>query len=286
MHALKAKTKKISTKKTEKKKQNVRSEKPEELAQPSPEKPLVVMLGETPMVEPFAKFCAAHGYKVAVILNDPAADLDFHSPDIGIVREVPAHASIAVELTNLNLEQKKKNVERIGKAGSPETAILSSSLTVTATEQSLWIEQRHRLVGIAALPSFLEKPLMEVAPTIYSPKETLEAAAYFLQSLGIGMEIVQDRIGMVLPRILCRLINEAMFAVMEDHAAPQDIDTAVRLGLEFPVGPIAWAEQIGWPQVYAVLTAVYNDTHEERYRAAPLLRHMAVTGNWWKGQSS
>ncbi len=236
---MKTKSKKIRTKKTEKIEPHSRTSAPDVLHVQKPEKPLVVILGESPMVEVFAELCSAHGYRVAAVLNDASRDANFSSPGIAPVREIPAHASAAVELTNLDLEQKKKNLERLSKAGSSDMPILSSSITVTATEQSLWIEHRHRLLGIAAFPALLAKPLIEVAPTIYSPKETLEAAAYFFQTLGIGTEIVQDRIGMVLPRILCRLINEAMFAVMQDHAAPQDIDKAVQIGIGLPLGPIA-----------------------------------------------
>ena len=87
---------------------------------------------------------------------------------------------------------------------------------------------------------------------------------------------------MVLPRILCQVINEAAFAITEDIAAPNDIDKALILGMQFPLGPIEWAEQIGLDQVYAVLTALYTDLHEERYRIAPILKQMALTGVWWK----
>ena len=193
--------------------------------------------------------------------------------------------SIAVELTNTDLTAKRKNLERIAKA-LPETApILSSSITVTATEQSSWITGKHRLVGISALPAFIEKTLVEAAPTIYSPKETIEVVKLFFHSIGKEIEIVQDRIGMVLPRILCQVINEAAFAVTEDIASPKDIDTVLKLGVQFPLGPIEMAEKIGLKQVYAVLTALYADLHEERYRISPLLKQMAQTGEWWEPAS-
>jgi len=95
--------------------------------------------------------------------------------------------------------------------------------------------------------------------------------------MGKEIELVQDRIGMVLPRMLCRIINEAAFAITEDIASPQDIDTALKLGVNFPSGPFELAEQIGLKQVYAVLTALYNDVQEERYRISPLLKQLAMT---------
>jgi 3-hydroxybutyryl-CoA dehydrogenase len=77
------------------------------------------------------------------------------------------------------------------------------------------------------------------------------------------------------------VINEAAFAITEDIASPKDIDTVLKLGAQFPLGPIEWAERIGIQQVYSVLTALYTDLHEERYRIAPLLKQIAATGVWW-----
>jgi 3-hydroxybutyryl-CoA dehydrogenase len=78
---------------------------------------------------------------------------------------------------------------------------------------------------------------------------------------------------------MCRIINEAAFAVTEDIASPQDIDMVLKLGVHFPLGPLEWADQIGMKQVYAVLTALYRDVQEERYRVSPLLKQMAITRN-------
>jgi 3-hydroxybutyryl-CoA dehydrogenase len=111
---------------------------------------------------------------------------------------------------------------------------------------------------------------------------TLEVVSRFFLTIGKEIEIVQDRVGMVLPRILCQVINEAAFAITEDIASPDNIDKALVLGMHFPLGPIKWAEQIGLDQVYAVLSALHTDLQEERYRIAPILKQMALTRVWWK----
>ena len=251
------------------------------------DKALVYLVGEAPMVEQYAELCIAHGYDVCVSWNEPLTKKqNTLSPGIIISSTVPENISVAIELTNIDVLTKKKNLEKLAKA-LPETApILSSSITITATEQSAWIAGKHRLVGIAALPTFIDKPLVEVAPTIYTPMETLEVVSRFFLTLGKEIEIVQDRVGMVLPRILCQVINEAAFAITEDIAAPDDIDKALTLGMHFPLGPIEWAEQIGLDQVYAVLKALHTDLQEERYRIAPILKQMALTGVWWKQSST
>jgi 3-hydroxybutyryl-CoA dehydrogenase len=238
----------------------------------------VFITGESPMVEQYGKLCSAHGYDVYISWNEkPAQRSEFQFDRIKITNIIPANTSIAIELTNIDAFAKRKNIERIDKALAETAPILSSSITITATEQSSWISGKHRLVGIAALPTLIQKPLVEIAPTIYSPKETLEVTKRFFQSIGKEIEIVQDRVGMVLPRMLCRIINEAAFAITEDIATPQDIDTVLKLGVKLPFGPFEWAEQIGLKQVYAVLTALHTDLLEERYRVNPLLKQMAIT---------
>ncbi len=256
---------------------------PEKRTETGSAKPLVFIAGESPLIEKYSELCAARGYSVHVCPNDPSTgQKEFASRSISKVAAPPSNASVAVELTNIDLRQKEKNLKAMDARLPGTVPILSSSLTVTATEQAAWLSQRHRLVGISAFPTFTGAPLVEVAPTIYSPKETLEAAAAFFASLGKKIEIVQDRIGMVLPRILCQIINESAFAVTEDVALPQDIDIALKLGVNFPSGPFEWADAIGLKQVCAVLAALQRDSGEERYRTAPLLKQMAITGKWWK----
>ena len=239
---------------------------------------LIFIAGESPMVEEYAELCSTHGYDVCISWNEPLEQkTKFKSDRIKVANNIPSNTSLAIELTNIDPLAKKNNIERFDKALADSTLILSSSITITATEQSSWISGKHRLVGIAVLPTFIQKPLVEIAPTIYSPKETIEVAKLFYKSVGKEIEIVQDRVGMVLPRILCRIINEATFAVTEDIASPQDIDTALKLGINFPFGPFEWAEQIGLKQVYAVLMALHADLQEERYRVTPLLKQMAIT---------
>ncbi len=256
---------------------------PGEKAEPGSTKPLVFITGESPLIEKYSELCAARGYAVHLCPNDPPIrQKEFVSRSVSIVTTPPPNASVAVDLTNIDLRQKEKNLKTVDARLPGTVPILSSSLTVTATEQATWLSQHHRLVGISAFPTFTGAPLVEVAPTIYSPKETLEAASAFFASLGKKIEIVQDRIGMVLPRILCQIINESAFAVTEDVALPQDIDIALKLGVNFPSGPFEWADAIGLKQVCAVLAALQRDSGEERYRTAPLLKQMAITGKWWK----
>lgn len=245
------------------------------------EQAALYITGDTSLVNEYAALCVQKGYDVVVQKDSHGTAVkreDWFKQSAGI----PSQTHLALELTNVDIETKKKNLQKLDQTLPPTAAIVSSSVTVSASEQAGWIQHRHRLVGFGALPTFSDQPLVEVAPTVYSPTETVEVVQKFFHSLGKQCEYVQDRVGLVFPRILCQLVNEACFALQEDVASPQDLDTAMKLGVNHPYGPIEWADRIGFSNVYAVLSALENDLRDDRYRIAPLLKQMAQTGNWWK----
>ena len=94
--------------------------------------------------------------------------------------------------------------------------------------------------------------------------------------MGKHVEWVGDAPGLVLGRIVCQIVNEAHFAVGEGVATPADVDTAMRLGFNYPRGPFDWAEAIGPVRVVSVLDELRSELGEERYRVAPLLRRAAT----------
>jgi len=94
-------------------------------------------------------------------------------------------------------------------------------------------------------------------------QENFDKAAYLL---------VHDRVGMVTPRIVCMIINEAYYTLQEGTADKAAIDSAMKLGTNYPYGPFEWAGLLGLDVVYKVLEAVYADTHDERYKVCPLLK--------------
>jgi 3-hydroxybutyryl-CoA dehydrogenase len=229
----------------------------------------VFIIGDEPLVAEYSEMASAFNY--AIILPEKIKSL----------ASVAKKISIALELSNLDLKNKRKNLEALDKALPESTAILTSSVNVSALEQSQWIMMKQRLVGIGALPTLIRNRVVEVSPTVYTSESAVDVAQNFFISLKKEIAIVQDRVGMVLPRILCQIINEAMFAVQHDAAEPKDIDIAMRLGMNYPSGPIEWGERIGFQQVTAVLAALHADLGEERYRICPLLKEIAATGKFW-----
>jgi 3-hydroxybutyryl-CoA dehydrogenase len=125
------------------------------------------------------------------------------------------------------------------------------------------------LFGINALPGFLNRPLAEVSSYDQLHRPVLESV---LGALKWPVQWVDDRVGMVSPRIVCMIINEACYTVQEGTAGVQDIDISMKLGTNYPMGPFEWANHIGVKNVYETLQAMYDDTHDERYKVCPLLK--------------
>ncbi len=232
------------------------------------------IVGESPLVEEYSTLCRSRGYAVAVRFNPGSSG----TLQRGVKKATTAlkTTATALELTNTSPDIKKKNLIALDKALPAHVPIISSSLTVTVVEQSTWIKQPARLIGVGALPSLLDGSLIEFAASHATNKQTLTKATEFASSLGKESAVVQDSIGLVMPRILCMLVNEAYFAMMEGVATAADIDTAMKLGTNYPHGPVEWAEKIRLKHVHAVLSALHKHFGEDRYRIAPLLQHTAL----------
>jgi 3-hydroxybutyryl-CoA dehydrogenase len=120
--------------------------------------------------------------------------------------------------------------------------------------------------------------LVELTAGDFTPEPDRLAVEAFFRGLGLHTEWVGDAPGLVLGRIVCQLVNEAAFAVQRGVGSPEGIDTAMKLGFNYPRGPLEWGDRIGLDHVLAVLDALREELGEERYRAAPLLRRMVDEG--------
>lgn len=124
------------------------------------------------------------------------------------------------------------------------------------------------MFGFNGLPSFLNRKIFEVT---LLDKAHLGQLQTLCARLGTSFEVVEDRPGMVTPRIVCMIINEAYSAIEDGTATPSDIDIAMKLGTNYPFGPVEWSRKIGLRNVVDVLEAVYSSTGDERYRICDFL---------------
>ncbi len=129
--------------------------------------------------------------------------------------------------------------------------------------------QPPHLIGMNTLPTFIRRGLLEWSALSDASKAKGEEIAAHLQ---MPVEWIEDRVGMVTPRIILMLINEACYTLQEGTAGMEDIDQGMKLGTNYPYGPFEWADRIGIAHVHRILEALHQDTGDVRYQISPLLR--------------
>jgi 3-hydroxybutyryl-CoA dehydrogenase len=127
--------------------------------------------------------------------------------------------------------------------------------------------------GFCGLPTFLNREILEVS---LAEKKDLEKLEEIIALLNTKFGVVKDQVGLVTPRVICMIINEAYFSIQENIASRSDIDLAMKLGTNYPFGPFEWCEKIGIKNVYKLLNAVYESTKDERYKISDLLKEEAL----------
>jgi 3-hydroxybutyryl-CoA dehydrogenase len=127
---------------------------------------------------------------------------------------------------------------------------------------------RCTLYGINSMPTFIDRSLAEM--TSFNESDRVELEKLF-KTLDWEIKWVESRVGMVTPRVVCMIINEAYYTVQEGTATKEDINIGMKLGTAYPKGPFEWADQIGLDTVVNMLDAIYTDTKDERYKICPLL---------------
>jgi 3-hydroxybutyryl-CoA dehydrogenase len=222
---------------------------------------VILVTGASPICQELIDLASASGYQVTTL-----DQLDEYKDQLGLV----------IEVNNLDLEEKKATIQQLDQALPLQVPILSTSLALTSTEIASWTINQGRVCGFGTLVPLAERELFEVAPALQTSEKTLEEVKSFIHSIGKETVVVEDEVGLVFPRILSLIINEAVFTVMEGTATPADIDTAMKKGTNYPYGPLEWADQIGLDEVYSIIRGLHRDLAEERYRPAPLLRKMVL----------
>lgn len=140
------------------------------------------------------------------------------------------------------------------------------------------LDEGGSAVGFHLLPPLEHCRLVELTRGSDSAGSAARAAERFFATLGKPTAWVGDGPGLVLGRIVCQLVNEAAFALGEGVGSAADIDLGMRLGMNYPRGPLEWGDIIGLDDVLTTLEALHHERREERYRPAPELTRRVWTG--------
>lgn len=227
--------------------------------------------------------------KVAIIGNSRLAEdwcqlLQHQDIPVSLTAEaesVDANTDMVVETIASGLKHKRETLERIDEA-SPGAVILTSCLRWSTTTLGSWVNKPGRLLGFATFYPLEKRNVIELAAGLNTAATTMAAAQAFIGALGKEAVAVKDAPGLVFPRILSLIVNEAARGLDEGIATPEEIDVALRLGTNYPQGPLRWADEIGLDEVLAVIEGLQEETGDDRYRAAPLLKKMVIGGHLGK----
>jgi 3-hydroxybutyryl-CoA dehydrogenase len=227
----------------------------------------VIVVGKNRLAHEMLELCQAGGFEAKI---DPDADA------------AAVSAALVVETCSGDEAKKKDILQKLD--GSASAIILTSCLGFSATRIASWTTRPERVVGFAAFYPLKDKKVIELTSGLGTQQPALEEAEKFFRALGKEPVRVKDAPGLIFARILSLIINEAARSLDEGVAQAEEIDTAMRLGVNYPSGPLKWADRIGLDDVLAVLEGLQRETGEDRYRPSPLLVKMVLSGRL--GESS
>jgi len=195
-----------------------------------------------------------------------------------IADELDESVDFIFELTNFNKEIKFNILNFIDEKNS-KGILISSSLCITALEQSANSKYPGRIVGAGFYPTFSKTKGIELAKTSFTSQENFDKSKKLFENLEKEVYAVQDRVGMISMRIISMIINEAYLVLQEGTSNKEDIDTAMKLGTNYPYGPIDWSEKIGVELIYNILKSMFDEYGDDRYRITPLLKERYLEQN-------
>lgn len=234
----------------------------------------IIVAGELPFVEDVTALCMTAGHDTHAFLVEDF----FGAIESGYLLDDVSDVEVVVELHNESAAAKNELLMALADAVPYNTLILTSALAVSTTQAASWVPRPERVVGFGLVPPIGETGLVEIAPGLRTAEQAVKQAAEFWQSLNYEAIQVADGPGLVRGRIICCLVNEAVSALMEGVAKAADIDLAMKLGTNYPLGPLEWGDLIGLDTVLGVMTGLHEEWGEDRYRPAPLLRRMVLAG--------
>ncbi|HWE62250.1 MAG TPA: 3-hydroxyacyl-CoA dehydrogenase family protein, partial [Chloroflexota bacterium] len=161
---------------------------------------------------------------------------------------------------------------------APDRPLLVSCTQAGATEQSALCRHAQRVVGFSVLGLLGGHNVIELAAAYRTDPEVVARSGALFAQAGAQVRQVQDMPGLVLARIMAPLVNEAALAAGEGSASAEAIDTAMRLGGDFPFGPLRWADEVGLDRILMILDYLSRNLDGERFRPAPLLQQLALSG--------
>ena len=189
-----------------------------------------------------------------------------------------ADADLVVEAAIENLDIKKSIFAELDKICKPETILATNTSSISITAIAAATKRPDKFIGMHFFNPATVMKLVEVIRGAHTFDETYKAVADLSVEIGKEPVEVNEAPGFVVNKILIPMINEAADLLYTGVASAEGIDTAMKLGANHPMGPLALGDLIGLDVCLAIMDVLYNETHDPKYRASLLLRKMVRAG--------
>ncbi len=265
---------------------------------------LVGIVGAGTMGNGIAQACAVAGIDALMLDVNPAAlekgvstisgSLDRLVKKEKITAEIKAAAMARVKTTSTladlaacdyvieaateNEALKIKILKDLDTTLTPETIIATNTSSISITQLAAATKRADRFVGMHFFNPVPMMALVELIRGLATSDATIATAQELAKALSKTPITVKNSPGFVVNRILCPMINEAIFCLQEGLATAEDIDAGMKLGTNQPIGPLALADMIGLDIMIAVMNVFYEGFNDPKYRPAPLLKEMVAAG--------
>jgi 3-hydroxybutyryl-CoA dehydrogenase len=187
-------------------------------------------------------------------------------------------ADLIIEAATENEALKVKILQNVSGIAKPGAIVATNTSSISITKLATATHHPERFVGMHFFNPVPVMALVEVIRGLRTSDETVATVTELAERLGKTPIGVKNSAGFVVNRILCPMINEAIFALQEGLASAEEIDAGMKLGCNHPIGPLALCDLIGLDVELAVMEVLYDNFNDPKYRPAPLLREMVDAG--------
>ena len=212
--------------------------------------------------------------KIAAEDKDAAMALITGTTDIAGVKD----ADLIIEAASENMEAKKALFKELDELVGPDTILASNTSSLSITEIAMATQRPEKVVGMHFFNPVPAMKLVEIINGLLTSEETNKTVTDLAAELGKTPVQVKEAPGFVVNRILIPEINEAIEILNEGIATAEDIDTAMKLGCNHPMGPLALGDLIGLDVCLAIMNTLYTEFGDPKYRPSILLKKMVRAG--------